>query len=32
MHAVNDTYSLDTNKINIEDVTSKIDNESRTPY
>lgn len=32
MHTVNDTHSLDTNKINIDDVTSKIDNESRTPY
>jgi len=32
MHTVSDTHSLDTNKINIEDVTSKIDNESRTPY
>lgn len=32
MTAVNDTHSLDSNKINIDDLTSKIDNESRTPY
>jgi dynein heavy chain len=32
MTAVNDTHSLDSNRINIDDLTSKIDNESRTPY
>jgi len=32
MHRVNDEASLDSNKLNIEDIASKLGEESRTPY